>query len=164
MDTKISFDAVLEQRYLYGGLVAWPFSTAHLPCQKFLRLCQRTQTEQGTIDYKHPSRISMTIHCCRYLQPKRYRISYSCWLLFLLSRSLIVVDYFSHYPEVIQLRSTTSQTVINSLKVKFARQGIPENLRTDNGPQFGSHGFAEFAMSYQFTHTTSSPHFPSSNG
>ena len=77
---------------------------------------------------------------------------------------LVVVDYFSRYPEVIQLRSTSSQSVINSLKAIFARHGIPENLRTDNGPQFSSHEFTEFARSYQFAHTTSSPHFPSSNG
>ena len=77
---------------------------------------------------------------------------------------LVVVDYFSRYPEVIQLRSTTSQSVINSLKAIFARHGIPETFRTDNGPQFSSREFTEFATKYQFTHTTSSPHFPSSNG
>ena len=38
---------------------------------------------------------------------------------------LVVVDYFSRYPEVIQLRSTTSQTIINTLKSVFARHGIP---------------------------------------
>ena len=51
---------------------------------------------------------------------------------------LVVVDYFSRYPEVIQLRSTTSHGVINSLKVIFARHGVPKNLKTDNGPQFSS--------------------------
>ena len=29
---------------------------------------------------------------------------------------LIVVDYFSRYPEVVQLKSTTSQSIITSLK------------------------------------------------
>ena len=76
---------------------------------------------------------------------------------------LVVVDYFSR-PEVIQLRSTTSQTIINTLKPVFARHGIPETLRSDNGPQFTSREFADFALSYQFTHTTSSPHYPVSNG
>ena len=76
---------------------------------------------------------------------------------------LAVVDYFSPFPEVIQLRSTTSQGVINSLKALFARHGIPETLRTDNGPQFSSQELTEFSSNYQFTHITSSPHFPSSN-
>ena len=77
---------------------------------------------------------------------------------------LVIVDYFSRYPEVHKLTRTTSQNVINSLKTVFARHGIPETLRTDNGPQFSSQQFAEFAKQYDFTHTTSSPHFPASNG
>ena len=77
---------------------------------------------------------------------------------------LVTVDYFSRYPEVLQLRSTTTQSVVNSLKSVFARHGIPDTLRSDNGPQFASREFREFANSYQFTHTTSSPHFPASNG
>ena len=54
--------------------------------------------------------------------------------LFTLNSSdyLIVVDYFSRYPEVIQLRSTTSQAIINALKSVFARHGIPETVRSDN--------------------------------
>ena len=50
------------------------------------------------------------------------------------------------------------------MKTAFARHGIPETLRTDNGPQFSSREFTEFAKEYNFTHTTSSPHFPASNG
>ena len=45
------------------------------------------------------------------------------------------------------LTTTTSQSVINSLKTAFACHGIPETLRTDNGPQFSSHKFTEFAKS-----------------
>ena len=77
---------------------------------------------------------------------------------------LVIVDYFSRYPEVHKLKSTTIQSIVNTLKTAFARHGIPEILRSDNGPQFSSHEFAEFANRYQFTHTTSSPHFPASNG
>lgn len=54
---------------------------------------------------------------------------------------LVVVDYFSCYPEVIQLRSTTSKTIINILKSLFTRHGIPEIVRSDNGPQFSSREF-----------------------
>ena len=56
----------------------------------------------------------------------------------------VAVDYFSRYPEVIQLRSTTSQSVSNALKYIFSQHGIPEVLMTDNGPQFSSSEFAEF--------------------
>ena len=77
---------------------------------------------------------------------------------------VVIVDYFSRYPEVIKLRSTTSNTVIDAVKAVFSRHGIPESVRSDNGPQFSSHEFAKFAASYGFKHTTSSPYFPQSNG
>ena len=77
---------------------------------------------------------------------------------------LLVVDYFSRYPEVVQLKSTTSQSVITSLKSVFSRHGIPATLFSDNGPQYNSHEFDEFAATYNFAHVTSSPHYPQSNG
>ncbi len=77
---------------------------------------------------------------------------------------MVIVDYFSRFPEVKKLRSTTSQTVINCFKTVFARYGIPETIRTDNGPQFSSKEFADFSKKYNFRHITSSPHFPASNG
>ena len=76
---------------------------------------------------------------------------------------LLVVDYFSRYPEAIQLKSTTSSAVIQTLKMVFSRHGIPETVRSDNGPQYSSQEFAQFASAYEFRHTTSSPRFPQSN-
>ena len=38
---------------------------------------------------------------------------------------LLVVDYFSNFPELIKLTSTTAPSVINALKAVFARHGIP---------------------------------------
>ena len=77
---------------------------------------------------------------------------------------LIVVDYFSRYPEVVKLTSTTSVSIINILKSIFARHGIPSTLITDNGPQFSSREFQKFASVYSFQHLTSSPRYPQSNG
>ena len=77
---------------------------------------------------------------------------------------LLVVNYFSHYPEVIKLSSTTSSNIIALLKTIFAQHGIPEVLRTDNGPQYAAKEFAVFAKTYRFQHVTSSPRFPQSNG
>ena len=50
------------------------------------------------------------------------------------------------------------------LKEMFSEHGIPETVRTDNGPQFASHQFAEFTKEWNFHHTTSSPRNPWSNG
>ena len=60
--------------------------------------------------------------------------------------------------------STTSSAVISALKAAFSRHGIPEVVRSDNGPQYSSHDFAKFAETYGFKHLTSSPLFPQSNG
>ena len=48
---------------------------------------------------------------------------------------LIVVDYFSNFPEVALLKGTTRSTVITHMKSIFARHGIPEIVISDNGPQ-----------------------------
>ncbi|UYV83817.1 hypothetical protein LAZ67_X000281 [Cordylochernes scorpioides] len=53
----------------------------------------------------------------------------------------------------------------NNCKSIFARHGIPETVVSDNGTQFGAAcEFANFARQYGFTHVTSSPRFPQSNG
>ena len=79
------------------------------------------------------------------------------------STYLLVVDYFSRYPEVIKLNSTTSKTIISSLEAIFSRHGVPSVLMSDNGPQFDSRDTKEFANGYGFQHITSSPHYPHSN-
>lgn len=77
---------------------------------------------------------------------------------------LIVSDYYSGYPEVVTLTSLTSRAVINVLKCIFTRHGVPDVLMSDNGPQFDSQEFQEFTTEWSFTHKTSSPHYPRSNG
>ncbi len=77
---------------------------------------------------------------------------------------LIVCDYYSGYPEVVTLATTTSKAVINAIKSMFARHGVPDVVISDNGPQFGSKEFADFAKDWGFEHQTSSPHYPRSNG
>lgn len=76
----------------------------------------------------------------------------------------VVTDYFSNFPEVGVLQSTSSKAVISYLKTVFPRHGIPCELFSDNGPQFSSCEFAAFAKEWGFQHTTSSPAYPKSNG
>ena len=77
---------------------------------------------------------------------------------------LIVVDYYSRYFELERMSTTTSSAIINKLKAIFARHGIPEKLVSDNGPQFSAQEFARFANEWDFSHITSSPNYPQSNG
>lgn len=77
---------------------------------------------------------------------------------------LIVVDYYSRNFELERMSTTTSSVIINMLKAIFARHGIPEKLVSDNGPQFSAQEFAHFANEWDFSHITSSPTYPQSNG
>ena len=57
---------------------------------------------------------------------------------------LLVVDYFSNYPEVCLLNDTHSSSVIVKLKSIFSRFSIPKVVISDNGPQLSSHQFIRF--------------------
>ena len=46
----------------------------------------------------------------------------------------------------------------------FARHGNPEEIVSDNGPQFDSQEFNRFLSSKGIKHVRSSPYFPRSNG
>jgi transposase InsO family protein len=77
---------------------------------------------------------------------------------------LVCVDYYSKWPEIARLDNLSSKTTVTHLKSMFARYGIPDVVRSDNGPQFASQVFEDFQKSYGFKHLTSSPRFPQSNG
>ncbi|UYV70824.1 K02A2.6-like [Cordylochernes scorpioides] len=76
---------------------------------------------------------------------------------------LLIADYYSRFPELALLEDQTTHSTILHCKSIFARHGIPEEVRSDNGPQFGLE-FKKFAKEYGFHHITSSPRFPQSNG
>ncbi|XP_043206059.1 uncharacterized protein K02A2.6-like [Amphibalanus amphitrite] len=77
---------------------------------------------------------------------------------------LVIVDYYSRYPEILQLSSITSEQVILKMQSVFARFGLPCELVTDGGTQFTSALFQEFSRECGFVHTVTSPHFPQANG
>lgn len=57
----------------------------------------------------------------------------------------------------------SSETIRAKLKNIFARWGCPNELITDNGPQFSGRAFAQFSQEYDFRHITS-PHYAQANG
>ncbi|XP_015747164.1 PREDICTED: uncharacterized protein K02A2.6-like [Acropora digitifera] len=78
---------------------------------------------------------------------------------------LLVADYFSRFIEIsILLAYQKSSETIRAVKSIFARHEIPDILRSDNGPQLVSTEFDEFSKKYSFTHVTSSPKMPQTNG
>ena len=76
---------------------------------------------------------------------------------------LIVVDYFSKYPEVVEVENKSAEATVEVLKTIFARNGIPTTVIADNVP-FNSRCFKEFAKEWHFNLITSSPRYPQSNG
>jgi len=76
---------------------------------------------------------------------------------------LLIVDYYSKYPEVCLLSDKTASCVIAHLKSEFARHGIPKEIISDNMP-FSSAKMQQFASEWGFVITTSSPRYPQSNG
>ena len=77
---------------------------------------------------------------------------------------ILMVDHFSKMPFVRCLKSISSAEVIKFHKDMFAIHGIPKLLYSDNGPQYDSTMFRDFAKTWDFEHTTSSPRYPQSNG
>ena len=77
---------------------------------------------------------------------------------------LVTVDHFSDYFEMDKLPDTLASTIVDTTKSVFARHGSPVVCLTDNGPQFISVEYSEFAKSWNFIHKTSSPYYSQSNG
>lgn len=62
------------------------------------------------------------------------------------------------------MQSTTSERTIDKLRSVFTYTGIPEELVSDNGPQFTSSEFKEFLRMNGIKHHLTPPYHPASNG
>ena len=76
----------------------------------------------------------------------------------------LVVDYYSSYPIIRKLSSTTSCAVVSKLKLIFSEFGIPNFFISNNARQYDSAEFRKFEAEYDFKHETSSPRYPQCNG
>ena len=63
---------------------------------------------------------------------------------------IVVIDQYSRSVEVETVLSSSAGAVIPKLDKIFATHGIPELLKTDNGPPFTSHSFEVFAKELGF--------------
>lgn len=73
----------------------------------------------------------------------------------------VFVDLYSDFIEVAELKS---DTLIKKIKPIFATHGLPAQLITDNGPNYSSREFRDFARLWDFHHVTTSPHHSQANG
>ena len=65
---------------------------------------------------------------------------------------LVVVDYYSRFFEVVIMRFTTSQKMIEVLVPIFTRYGYPFSLKSDNAAQFVSEEFENFLANHGVQH------------
>ena len=81
----------------------------------------------------------------------------SLWYIF-------VGDYNSKYPWIFQLAAISSKDVFSALTFCFSEFGIPEEVISDNGPQFTAREYQYFVAQYGFRLTTTSPYYPKGHG
>ena len=119
--------------------------------------CIKTKTNRAepTIPSRTVTRASIPKSRNRSIRMERTRIRP-------LGRLLLAILW--NWSTFSSFRKSTSQEVINHLKAIFARHGIPETVISDNRTQYSSAEFVKFAEDWGFTHITSSPKYPQSNG
>ena len=106
------------------------------------------QSEKRASDPYQPARTALAESCNRSFGDERAQLPGYRRLLFKIHRNSFA----------------ESQTRLYATPRVFSRHGIPEVVVSENGPQFSSEAYAEFAKQFQFEHVTSSPHYPQSNG
>ena len=78
---------------------------------------------------------------------------------------LVLIDSHSKWIEVVYMgTNTTTQRTIDELRAIFATHGIPEELVSDNGPQFRAAIFQEFMKQNGVKHILVPTYHPASNG
>ena len=69
---------------------------------------------------------------------------------------IVISDHYSKFFEIAKFPNTKSYTVISHLGPHFGRYGIPDEIVSDNGPQFASSVFQTYTTRNNIRHTTSS--------
>lgn len=100
--------------------------------------------------WKWPERVWQRVHIDFFEKDKRY--------------FLVLVDSHSKWLEVVPMKTTTSAKTIDVLRNLFASHGLPEEVVSDNGPQFTSCEFKQFLRSNGIKQTLVPAYHPASNG
>ena len=77
---------------------------------------------------------------------------------------LLVIDAYSCFPVVEIVTTTAADKVIPLFDKIFAIHGIPEKVKSDNGPPFNGKDMRMYAQQCGFCHKKITPEQPRSNG
>ncbi|XP_055609033.1 uncharacterized protein K02A2.6-like [Uranotaenia lowii] len=80
------------------------------------------------------------------------------------STFLVLVDYYSRFLKVVEMRGTNASKTIDVLEDIFAEQTYPETIRSDNGPPFNSEAFANYCVEKNIRLVRTIPYWPQMNG
>ena len=76
-----------------------------------------------------------------------------------------VIDYFTKWLEIFPLKNAQTTTIAECLATHvFTRHGLPEQIHTDQGPQFESELFQELCHTMHIHKTRTTPYHPQSDG
>ena len=76
----------------------------------------------------------------------------------------LLIDEYSRFPEVEIVTSTSAESVIPKLHRILCTHGIPEEIKSDNGPPFNGEEIKNYAKRQGFRHRLIEPEHPESNG
>ena len=117
-------------------------------------ICQEHQKSQ-TQETLHPHEIPTT----------KWEVLGADFFEFQGAHYLLIANYFTKFFVCRKMTSEcSSKQTIAVFKQVFSEQDIPKTLYTDNGAQFTSKLFKDFAKEWSFNLETSSPTYPKSNG
>ena len=77
---------------------------------------------------------------------------------------IVLIDEYSRFPEVEIVRSTSAEAVIPKLHRILCTHGIPDEIKSDNGPPFNGKEIKHYAKRQGFHHRLIEPEHPESNG
>ncbi|XP_046749823.1 uncharacterized protein K02A2.6-like [Diprion similis] len=77
---------------------------------------------------------------------------------------LLIIDAMSKWPEIFEIKSISSESLIKHFKQVFSRFGIPNQIISDNGRQYTSEEFASFVKRLAIKHIFSPVKHPATNG
>ena len=146
---------IAQMKTLARMFVWWPCLDSDI--EEFVNKCSICQSQR-------PAPPPAPIHPWKWPIKPWYRVHVDLAGPFLNHMFLIVIDAYSKWLEVRLLSSTTSTSLISSLRSIFAQFGIPSVIVSDNGRNFTSTEFEQFLTQNGIRHLLSSPYHPSSNG
>ena len=116
-------------------------------------ICQsvRSRPPQNVhVSWPMPSRVWSRIHIDHFFFDKHI--------------FLIIIDALTKYIEVEIVKNTSAEETIDSLRMVFSRNGLPDVVCSDNATSFTANEFVNFLEVNGVSHVTSPPYSPASNG